>query len=62
MTNTIYHFNMKRKYTKYKEDIIASVRPKLDPKMVAVVNVVSDGVIDKIVDIVSGSKAEYIFK
>ena len=53
---------MKHKYNRYKTNIIESVKPKLDPKLKEVANLVSDSIIDKVLDIVSGSKGEELFK
>jgi hypothetical protein len=53
---------MKNNYNKYKTTIIESTKPKLEPKLIEIANLVSDSIIDKVLNMVSGSYVENIFK
>jgi hypothetical protein len=52
---------MRREYIKYKNDSIRNFKPKLDVKLIEVVNKASDSIIDRVCNIVSGSSIENIF-
>jgi hypothetical protein len=52
---------MRRTHIRYKEDSIKAFKPKLDEGLTEVINKVSDGIIDRVYSIVSGSAVEYIF-
>jgi len=53
---------MKDNYNKYKTNIIKSFKPKLEPKLIEIANLISDSIIDKVFNIVSGSNVKDIFK
>jgi len=54
--------SMKDNYNKYKTNIIKSFKPKLEPKLIEIANLISDSIIDKVLNIVSGSNVKDIFK